>query len=71
MEYKSQSPTNCSKGNPQCVLQCTKFPQKLANGYIFQTNCSSIKKRCMNIGDFFQKKGGRIITHALCLINSS
>ena len=59
MDYISQSPTHCSKGNPQCVLQCTKFPEKQTNGYIFQTKLSSIKQQYMKLGDGFQKKGGR------------
>ena len=57
MNYISQSPTHCSKGNLQCVLRCTKFPDKQTNGYIFQTNCSSIKQLYVKLGDDFQKKG--------------
>ena len=40
MDYIYQSPTHCAKGNLQCVIQCTKFPDKKTNGYIFQKNCS-------------------------------
>ena len=68
MDYISQSPTHCSKGNIEYVLHCTKFPGKKTNGYIFQTNCSSIKQCYMKLGDGFREKEGRIITHALCLI---
>ena len=68
MDYISQSPTHFSERNLGCVLQCTKFPDKQTNGYIFQTNCSSIKQRYMKLGYGLQKKGGRISTHALCLI---
>ena len=42
MDYISQSPTHGSKGNHKCVLQCTKFPQRQVNGYMFQTNFLSI-----------------------------
>ena len=71
MDYISQSPTHFSKVNIECVLKCTKFPQKQANGYMFQTNCSSIKQRCIKLGDGFQKRGGIISTHALFLITIS
>ena len=43
MDYIPQSPTNCSKGNIKCVLQCTKIPEKQTHGYMFQTKCSSTK----------------------------
>ena len=56
MYYIYQSPTHCSRGNLQCVLQCTKFPDKQNNGFIFQTNCSSIKQRYMKLGDGLQRK---------------
>ena len=55
MDYISQSPAHCSKGNIEYVLQCTKFPQNKSNGYMFQTNCSSIKQRYMKLGVFFKK----------------
>ena len=70
MEYISQSPTHCSRGNPECVLKCTKFPQKQDNDYMFLPNRSSIKQRYIELEDF-SKKGGRISTHALFLITSS
>ena len=28
MDYISQSRTHCAKGNLQCILQCTKYPEK-------------------------------------------
>ena len=59
MEYIPQSPTNCSKGNLECVLQWTKFSDKQTNGFIFQTNYSSIKQRYMKLGDGFRKKRGK------------
>ena len=59
MEYIFQSPTHCSKGNHQCVLHCTKFPDKQNNGLIFQTNCSSIKQLYMKLGDGLQIKRGK------------
>ena len=68
MEYISQSLTHCSKGNLQCVLQCTEFCNKQNNGLIFQKNCSSIRQRYMKLGDGLQRKRGLISTHALCLI---
>ena len=57
MDYISQSPTHCSKGNLQCVLQCTKFPDNQNNGLIFQKKCSSIKQGYMKLGDGLRKKG--------------
>ena len=30
MDYISQSPIQCSKGNLKCVLKCNKFPEKKA-----------------------------------------
>ena len=59
MDYISQSLTHCSKGNLQCVLRCTKFPNKQNNGLFFQTNCSSIKERYMKLGDGLQRKKGK------------
>ena len=56
MDYIPQSPTHCSKYNSQCVLQCTKFPDKQNNGLIFQINCSSIKQLYMKLGDGLQRK---------------
>ena len=70
MDYISHSPTHFSKVNIECVLKCTKFPGKQANEYLFKTNCSSIEQRYkkLRVG---LKEGGRIRTHALCLITSS
>ena len=59
MDYISQPITHCSKGNIQCVLQCTKFTNKQNNGLIFQTNCLSIKQRYMKLGDGLQRKMGK------------
>ena len=70
MDYISQPPTNVLKGNIECVLKCTKFPGKQANDYMFGTNFSSIEQQYKKLGYALQKKGGRIITHALCLITS-
>ena len=53
MDYISQSPTYCPKGNLESVLQCTKFPQKQVNGYMVKTNCSSIKQRYIKLGYYF------------------
>ena len=55
MDYIPQSPTHCSKGNLECVLKCTKFSQKQANGYMLHTNCLSIKQQYMKLGDFFKR----------------
>ena len=49
-------PLIVNKDNLGCVLQCTQFPGKKTNGYIFQKNCSSIKQRYMKLGDGFRKK---------------
>ena len=59
MSYISQSPTNCSKGNLQCDLQCNKFHHEQNNGLIFETNCSSIKQKFMKLGDGLQRKRGK------------
>ena len=56
MDYIYQSLTHCSKGNLQCFLRCTKFPDKQNNGLIFQKNCSSIKRLYMKLGDDLQRK---------------
>ena len=37
MDYISQSPIHCSKGNLKCVLKSTKFTGKV-NGYMSKTN---------------------------------
>ena len=71
MDYIYQSSSHCSKGNLECVLKCTKFTGKQANGYMVETNCSSIEHIYKKLGDDFNKKGGRIRTHALFLITSS
>ena len=57
MDYISQSRTHCSKVSIECVLKCTIFPGKQANGYMFDTNYSSIKHRYKKLGDAFNKKG--------------
>ena len=59
MYYISQSPTHCSKGDLECVLQCTKFHQVQNNGLIFETNCSSIKQRFMKLGDGLLRRRGK------------
>ena len=59
MYYISQSPTHCSKGNLECVLQCTKFHQIKNNGLIFKKNLSSIKQRFMKLGDDLLRKRGK------------
>ena len=59
MDYISQSPIHYSKGNCECVLKCTKFPEKKANGYMLKTNLSSIKHRYNKLGDGFNKKTGK------------
>ena len=57
MDYISQSPTHCSKGNLGFFLQRKTFPDKQTNGYIFHKNGSSIKQRYMKLGDGLRKKG--------------
>ena len=42
--------------NHEYILKCTKFTGKQANGYMFETNCSSIKQQYNKFGD--GKKGG-------------
>ena len=70
IDYISQSPIHCSKVDLKCVLKSTNFPGKQANGYMFETNCSSIEHQLKKLGDGFNKKGGRISTHSLCLITN-
>ena len=68
----SQSPTNCSKVDLECVLKCTNFPVKQGNGYMFETSCSSIEQRYKKLVDGLKKKGeGGISKHVLFLITSS
>ena len=46
--------------NPSLIVQkeqCTRFPQKQANGYMFQTKRSSIKQGYMKLGD--EKKNNK------------
>ena len=38
MNYISQSPIHCSNGNLKCVINCTDFPEKKGNGYMYKTN---------------------------------
>ena len=58
MDYITQMLTYCSKGNLDCVHQCTKFHQKQTNGLIFDTNCSSIRQRFVKLGDGLLRKRG-------------
>ena len=58
MDYITQMLTHCSKGNLDCVHQCTKFHQKQTNGLIFETNCYSIRKRFMKLGYGLLRKRG-------------
>ena len=50
MDHIPQSPTHFAKVNLEFVLKYTKFPQKQANGDMFQTNFLSIKQRYTKIG---------------------
>ena len=59
MNYISQSPIHCSKGNLKYVLKCTKFPGKQANGYMFKTNCSSIEHQYKKLCVGFNNKRGK------------
>ena len=59
MDYISQSPIHCSKGNIKCVIKCTKFPEKQSNGYMFKTEFSSIKHWYNKLGDALNKKKGK------------
>ena len=68
MYYISQTPTHSSKGNLECVLKCTKFPGKQASVYMSKKKCSSIEHWYKKLGDVFNKKRGKISTHALFLI---
>ena len=58
MDYISQSPTHFSKGNLECVLQCTKIHQIQNNGLIFETNYYSIKQKLMKLGNGLLRKRG-------------
>ena len=59
MDYISQMPNNCSKGNIECVHQCIKISQKETNGLIFETNFSSIRQRFKKLGDILLSKRGK------------
>ena len=54
MNYISQSPIHCSKGNIKCVLNCTKFPEKKGKGYMSKTNLVLVltKKKGKNKSTF-------------------
>ena len=59
MEDIYQSSTHCSKINLECALKCNNFSGKHANGYMFETNCSSIEQRYKKLGYGLQKKVGK------------
>ena len=59
MDYISQVSTHCSKGNLECVHQCTKIHQKQINGLIFKTNCSSIEQIFKKLWDGLLGKIGK------------
>ena len=67
MDYISQSPIRCSKGNIKCVLNYTKFPVKQANGYMFKKTAHQLNTNIRNLVMVLTKKRGRISTHTLCL----
>ena len=56
MDYISQSPIHCSKVNIERVIKCTKFPGRQANGFMLDTNCSSIEYQYNKLGDSFNNK---------------
>ena len=58
MDYISQSPIRYSKGNLKCVINCTKFPVKQANVYMFKTIFSSTEHRYKKLGGGFNIKRG-------------
>ena len=59
MDYIYQSPTHCSKVNLEYVQKYTKFPGKLASGYMFETNWSYIEHLYKKLGKSFNKKRGK------------
>ena len=70
MDYISQAPIHCSKGKLEYVLKCSTYIGNQANGYMFETNSSSIEHHYKKLGDGCNKKGERISTQGLCLITS-
>ena len=44
MDYISKSPTHCSKGNLECVLQCNNFHQIQNNGLIFEKTALQLNR---------------------------
>ena len=55
MYYTSKPPITCSKVLLKCVINCTNFTEKECNGYIFETNCSSLGQK-KNLVFFLTKK---------------
>ena len=45
MYYTLKPPIPCSKVLLKCVINCTNFTEKECNGYIFETNCSSLGQK--------------------------
>ena len=63
MDYISQSRINCSKGLFNYVINCTNFPVKKGNGYMFKTNYSSLEQQYKNLVLVLTNKTGRKISH--------
>ena len=57
MDYISQSPTHCSKGNIGCVLQCTKFPDKKPMFISPIQTAHQLNNNTWNLEMVFKKKG--------------
>ena len=67
MNYISQSPINCSKGNIQCVLKCTTLPEKQPMVIFSRRTAHQLNTDIRNTVIDLTKKMYKISTHALCL----
>ena len=67
MDYIPQSPTHCSKGNIECVLKCTKFPGKQANGYMFKKTSNQLNTNIRNLVNSFGKSNFLVLLGDQCL----
>ena len=57
MDHISQSPTHFSKVNLECVLQCTKFPQKKPMVICSRQTAHQLNNYIWNLVIVFKKRG--------------
>ena len=70
-DYISISPIDCSKGLLGCVLNCTNFPEKKCNWYMFKINCSSLEHWYKKLGACFNKQKGKKSSYSSFLTMNS